>query len=59
MGDLYEGEDTLSLMNQKQYRPVMKKAMLALPELDSEPNDIVEMLFSKDQQLWLKKNLRT
>lgn len=58
MTDFDSINEEISLTPQEEYYPKMKKAMLALPELDDTPHDLVEMLFSEDQMKWLKDNIR-
>ncbi len=55
---VFEGEATSSLIPRDRYRPIMKKAIKALPNFD-DAAELAEALFSKDELEWLKDNLRT
>ena len=59
MGDLYTDQDTLKLSPRDEHRIKSKRALKNLVHLDDKPHDLVEMLFSKEEQEWLRQNLRT
>jgi hypothetical protein len=54
------GADALNRVHNIELKPkgvhlaLAKKASDALPELDSDPKDLYEMLFSKEELLWLQ-----
>ena len=58
MGDMYIDQDTLKLSPRKEHRIRAKRAIQTLVALDENPQDLVEMLFSKEEQEWLRQNLR-
>ena len=60
MGDFSsESNGDIHLRPISEHRINMKRAMLALPELDDKPHDLVKYLFSREEQEWLRKNLST
>jgi hypothetical protein len=56
--DLTESNE-LALVPHKKYRPITREALIRVVCMDENPSDLVQMLFSREELLWLKKNLRT
>lgn len=52
-------ENVIHLIPRADYEPIMKAASDRLPELDEQPHDLYEMLFSKEEELpWLRSQYR-